>query len=205
MEQKINSGIYVIKNLINNKVYIGSSKNLTRRKNRHFLELKKQIHHNNYLQNSYNKYGKTAFVFHILEYVEYVEDVKDLINCKQWWIDMCNPEYNICKTAGSFFGLKHKEETIKKLIESNKKRKDNGFRGSRFGSINSSVHRERISKSKKRPILQLDKTSGIIIRRWNSAKDAAETLGLHASNISKVCNGDKYACSCGGYKWMYEV
>ena len=36
-----NSGIYCIKNLKENKVYVGSSKNLKNRKNEHFRKLQK--------------------------------------------------------------------------------------------------------------------------------------------------------------------
>lgn len=42
-------GIYKIINLINGKVYIGQTINYTKRKSRHFLLLKKGIHHNEYL------------------------------------------------------------------------------------------------------------------------------------------------------------
>lgn len=59
--------IYAIKNLVNNKVYIGSTKSIKRRQHEHFYHLKKQTHHSYHLQQSYNKYGKDKFAFYILE------------------------------------------------------------------------------------------------------------------------------------------
>ena len=58
----MNSGIYQI--VINNKGYIGSTNNFSRRKNEHISLLKRNTHTNKKLQNSYNKYKK--FNFNIL-------------------------------------------------------------------------------------------------------------------------------------------
>jgi hypothetical protein len=62
------SGIYLIKNIVNNKIYVGSSVNLNNRNYKHFWMLRKGIHDNNHLQNSYNKHGDSSFIFEILEY-----------------------------------------------------------------------------------------------------------------------------------------
>ena len=51
------SGIYQIKNLVNEKIYVGSAINLYQRKCEHFSDLRKNIHDNPHLQSSYNKYG----------------------------------------------------------------------------------------------------------------------------------------------------
>lgn len=57
------------------------------------------------------KYGYSGFSFAILEYC----DKNDIINREQYYIDILNPEYNLCRVAGSSLGLKRSEET-KKLI-----------------------------------------------------------------------------------------
>jgi len=66
----INSGIYKITNTLNNKLYIGSSINLSSREYKHFWMLNKGIHDNEYLQKSFNKYGIDIFKFEIVEYCE---------------------------------------------------------------------------------------------------------------------------------------
>lgn len=63
----MNSGIYKILNKSNNKVYIGSSVNLKSREYKHFWMLKKNIHDNQFLQNSFNRDGFENFVFEIIE------------------------------------------------------------------------------------------------------------------------------------------
>jgi group I intron endonuclease len=61
------SGIYIILNIITNKVYIGSSVLLRSRKNKHYNELRNNKHCNDILQNSWNKYGEFNFIFIIVE------------------------------------------------------------------------------------------------------------------------------------------
>lgn len=63
----MNSGIYKIINTTDNKVYIGSSVDLTKRKYKHFWMLNNDCHDNRHLQNSYNKFGESSFIFEIIE------------------------------------------------------------------------------------------------------------------------------------------
>jgi hypothetical protein len=60
-------GIYKIENLIDKKIYIGSSVNLRNREYKHFWMLNKNKHDNQHLQNSFNKFGENSFKFEILE------------------------------------------------------------------------------------------------------------------------------------------
>lgn len=62
-----NVGIYSIRNVVNNKVYIGSSVNIKKRINRHKNDLKSNIHSNEHLLKSFNKYGIDNFIFSIIE------------------------------------------------------------------------------------------------------------------------------------------
>ena len=64
-------GIYKITNTKNNKTYIGSSTNVTNREYKHFWMLKKGIHDSEYLQKSFNKYGRDIFIFEIVEHCSY--------------------------------------------------------------------------------------------------------------------------------------
>jgi len=61
-------GIYCIKNIINNKIYIGSSINIENRFKQHLSDLRNNNHHNSHLQFSYNKHGENNFVFYVLKY-----------------------------------------------------------------------------------------------------------------------------------------
>lgn len=61
------SGIYAIINTSNNKIYVGQSKNIKSRINRHKSELKHGKHRNIYLQRECNKYGFESLKFEIIE------------------------------------------------------------------------------------------------------------------------------------------
>jgi len=60
-------GIYKIINDVDGKMYIGSSITLGKRLKHHEYRLLSNAHHNNYLQNSVNKYGIDKFRFEIIE------------------------------------------------------------------------------------------------------------------------------------------
>ena len=114
----MNSGVYKIENLVDNKVYIGSSKNILKRFARHKNQLHKNLHHCSYLQNAYNKYGKEKFRFSVIEYCS----IEDLLCKEQYYIDALSPEYNVLKVAGSPTGYKHTDESKKKMVIARSKR-----------------------------------------------------------------------------------
>ena len=64
---KIMCGIYIIKNMVNNKVYIGQSVNIDKRWYDHINALDNHSHYNYHLQAAWDKYGKDAFVFDVVE------------------------------------------------------------------------------------------------------------------------------------------
>lgn len=76
-------GIYKIINVVNNKFYIGSAVNFSRRKARHFSELRHNKHNNRWLQASWNKHGEQAFVFVV---VEEVLDKSLLLEVENRWL-----------------------------------------------------------------------------------------------------------------------
>jgi hypothetical protein len=86
-------GIYCIKNIKNNKCYIGSSINIYYRLRRHKSDLIRKVHANSILQNSYNKNGAEAFTVSILE--ECTSDI--VLQREQYYINTICPEYNITK------------------------------------------------------------------------------------------------------------
>lgn len=125
-------GVYSITNIINNKIYVGSSINIGSRFERHRNDLIKNKHGNQRLQRAWNKYGKDNFKFNILELVakeDEVEILRDsLLNREQFWIDFhkCyNPQfgYNLNPKADSSIGRVFTEEHRRKLSEAHKGRK----------------------------------------------------------------------------------
>lgn len=96
----VKSGIYSIINKINNKIYVGSSKNIMNRKSQHYSELRGGYHENIFLQRAWNKYGEENFEFKILEIVNNLED---LLYIEQKYIDKyfdnCKNCYNINSKA----------------------------------------------------------------------------------------------------------
>lgn len=64
------TGIYAIKNLVNNKVYIGQAIDINKRWREHLSSLLNNKHYNKHLQKSWNKYGKKNFTFEIIEECE---------------------------------------------------------------------------------------------------------------------------------------
>lgn len=66
--------IYAIINQLNGKAYIGQTRNKIARWSKHRKTLERGEHHNSYLQNAYNKYGKENFQYTILEQFEEISD-----------------------------------------------------------------------------------------------------------------------------------
>lgn len=118
------AGIYEIRNLVDGKRYIGSSKGVKRRiwEHKHYLE--KGTHSNTYLSSAYREYGLQNFSFSVLEYV--TEDV--LIEREQHFMDtysVCDREkgYNIATKAGSGGAYVKMGERHRALASKNKKGK----------------------------------------------------------------------------------
>ncbi|MDX8367163.1 GIY-YIG nuclease family protein [Cytobacillus sp. IB215665] len=115
-------GVYQIKNVVDKKVYVGSTVDLYRRLKAHYNELKGNKHKNGYLQNSWNKYGEINFIVEILEIVEKEDSI---ISREQYWIDKtkcCDRDigYNRRVIAESNLGIKQTEEAIMKNSEAKK-------------------------------------------------------------------------------------
>lgn len=98
-------GIYQILNTINNKRYIGSSKNLTHRLWEHKNKLSLGKHSNPHLQSAWNVYGDKAFKFSIIK----ICDEENLLGFEDYFIKtyISNNKlygYNIRKVAKSNSG-----------------------------------------------------------------------------------------------------
>lgn len=95
----MNCGIYTIENTNTEKLYVGSSKNITKRIHDHFHALETNKHSSAKLQNSFNKHGKSAF---IAKPVLYCDDENKYLY-EQIFIDFYN-------AASNGYNINHKAE-----------------------------------------------------------------------------------------------
>jgi predicted GIY-YIG superfamily endonuclease len=88
---KKESGIYSIKNIINNKYYIGQSKNIHVRFNNHKHCLRKNKHSNPYLQEDFNIHCEINFKFEILELCS----IEQLLKREKYYLTTIKECYNL--------------------------------------------------------------------------------------------------------------
>lgn len=209
-------GIYKILNIINNKVYIGSSINLYKRIKEHFYTLKKDKHSNKYLQNAYNKHLIENFKVEILEEVI---DKKLLLERKQYYIDFfnaTNPDngYNICPIAGNTLGQKFSAESKQKMSDKAKLRI--GIKNSAWGLPRpdliirnqlrkgrklSKEHIQKIKdKSRSRSVMQFNEYNELV-NKFISLNEAAKQTKISISSIYKCCIGERK--SAGLFIWVF--
>lgn len=171
-------GIYRIINILNGKMYIGSSKNLNERKINHFSELKNNKHHSIHLQRAYNKLkDKNNFKFEILEECnseELMEKENYYLNlyCKSNdYINNLNKDflklsYNILPFAQKGFCGKHRKETIEKLKLVHPFRKD----------------------------IVIYDSNGKFIEQLSSSQEVQNKYNISKNSILLLCKSKKYIC-----------
>jgi len=167
----MNSGIYQIINLVNDKRYIGSSTTLDKREKHHFYKLKNNTHWNKKLQSAYNKYGEESFKFQIILRC----DIKDLLFYEQIAInifDIKTELYNIRSIADRNIGVKRTDEEKEKISKSHK------------GRIHSEQSRKNMSESHKNP-------SDGTRKKMSNAKKGKSPSDETRKKISKKNKGKK--------------
>lgn len=186
------AGIYIIKNIVNNKVYIGQSSALPQRFQEHRYKLRRNIHGNSHLQNAWNKYGENKFVFILIEKINnslfltayeqsYVNYYKTL-NSGVYNMGECteNPNRN------RYFS----QETRQKLSKLARK----------FWSCD--INREKRRRNNlTRSVERINKETGEV-KEYFSLKEA-ERDGFRYQHIWRCCNGIKK--SHKGYFWKYLI
>jgi group I intron endonuclease len=202
------SGIYYIENIQNKNKYYGKSVNLEKRKGEHFRTLRNNTHRNYHLQKSFNKYGESNFVFKILLYCESFE----LLRYEQFFVDIDNTAYNICKECSSstvgitytkeqkekfskinsgennpMYGKKHSTETKRKMSE-----KARGEKNHNFGKPISEEHKRALSQSfsgENNPRAKLNWNDVHWIRKYRkeyTLKQLAEKFGICVTSINNI-------------------
>ena len=97
------SGIYIIRNEVTQKCYVGSSKDIKQRWRQHRTSLNRSVHRSTHMQRAWAKYGGSNFSFEVV------------LNCApsmlEWYeqqvIDAVKPKYNNRKLANSNKGQRH--------------------------------------------------------------------------------------------------
>lgn len=170
-------GIYCIKNIKSNKIYIGSSNNLYYRIKDHKVRLLEKKHSNDHMQKSFNSTGIEYFTLSILKFT-IVADKHILEKYEQYYIDTLKPEYNILKEAYKNSSYKHTPEAIEKIRLSGIGRKTNN-----------------------KTVIQL--LNNIIINEYSSILKASISNNINKGNIGEVCRYKRH--SAGGFVWKFKV
>lgn len=77
--------IYTIRNVVNDKFYVGSTTNTRERFRNHRNKLRRGCHHTPHLQAAWLKHGEDCFKF---EVVEYVDSVENLQAAEDRWLEL---------------------------------------------------------------------------------------------------------------------
>ena len=174
-ELRKKSGIYCIENMVNGKIYIGSSKNIEQRLYSHRCYLRNNTHSNQKLQNSWNKHGENAFRCYAIELCS----IDELVKREQYYIDILSPWYNIITSV----------EKVVIPEESRSKMSVSRLEGFKKGTIK--LYQEK-------PIYQYT-LSGKFIRGFKSIKEASTVCKISRSSINRFLEG-KYKKG-GNYLW----
>lgn len=126
------AGIYLFKNKINNKCYVGQSLDIRRRFNKHMLRMRNNWNYP--LYNALNKYGLDNFDYLIIEKID-IENIdikeatKKLNELEIFYIekyDSFNNGYNLTIGGDSISGYKFSEESCNKRKEITKEIQNDG-------------------------------------------------------------------------------
>ncbi|WP_432353729.1 GIY-YIG nuclease family protein [Sporosarcina sp. A2] len=94
-ETAIEAGVYQIKNTENDKIFVGSTKNLKTLNGVKF-QLETNTHTNQQLQREWDRFGKEVFTFEVLEKLKkkedpYFNEKEALSELQVKWIDQVQP------------------------------------------------------------------------------------------------------------------
>ncbi|CAB4180705.1 grpIintron_endo, group I intron endonuclease [uncultured Caudovirales phage] len=114
----MNNVIYRIRNVVNNKFYVGSTINTAGRFKAHRRRLRAGNHQSPHMQAAWNKYGEDCFKFEVLMHIE---DVNELLSVEQVWLDEHAGKpycYNWATDASApMRGKTHTVETLGKIAQ----------------------------------------------------------------------------------------
>ena len=180
------TGIYQIKNKINNKKYIGSTRvtghkfpcrnGFFKRWTTHKNSLNNNSHRNYHLQNAWNKYGEQNFEFEILSLCppEYC------FKLEQWFVDNLKPEYNIKLIIQGRNSYKWTDEQRK-----NASIKRKNLKLSETGRI-SNRDKRRIHPNLKYTSIDTVKYIKLLLTQNKSCKEISTITNIGVSTVSDI-------------------
>ena len=204
--------IYIIKNTINEIVYIGQTNRTLEIRWKEYLRHYKRGDQAIYA--AMRKYGIENF------FVEKIEECEEdrLDEREIYWIQKYNSFNNGYNSTlgGRFEGfatdqinkvllLWEQGYTVNKIVEQTSLNVETVRGYLNKNNIDHNQIRARankaIAKSKSKPVFQYDKNNNFI-KEWPSTMEAERILGINHRNISAVCNGKRK--TAGNYIWTYE-
>jgi len=171
-ENKGKSGIYLWRNKINGKCYIGSSLRLSKRLSQYFSKKLMKTKLSKGKSAIYSGILKHGFAKFKLEILVYCSQKKNCIKLEQKYINLLKPSYNLLKIAGSCLGSNRSEESRAKIS------------GALKGNSNAKNH----PNSLKIEVTDLEKDTSTI---YNSMREAAKALNIHVSIISRYFSNNQ--------------
>lgn len=210
------SGVYLIRNLINGKVYIGKAICIYKRIKQHVTSLnRKDLHHSNsHIISAWHKYGRQAFEYVVLEYLPLDEKLiseREIFYIEKY--DSLNNEKGYNKRFDSSTGLIVSKETREKLRNSQLKRFENpeerermGIRSKEFWKNNPEVLKimaEKVSnRIRKYKIGKFEYNTLELIEVFDTRKCLSQKHPeFYIQAILGCCSGKKK--SYKGFKWKY--
>lgn len=206
------SGIYCIRNKVNNKVYIGKAKCIYRRIRQHInnLNKKNRKEENDHLINAWHKYGRLNFEYFVIEYIP-LDALKER---ELYWqkVYKCTDRdkgYNFREDSETACIVS--QETRKKLSEAQIKRfsdpKERLKVSHTYWKDNPEATKEmakKLSEIKIKYYIYQYTKDGQYITRWNSVKEILEKNPSYKwQQIYAVCSGHKP--SIYGFVWKKEL
>ena len=187
-------GIYKIINIINNKVYIGSSKNIYKRIMSHFQELIKGSHQNKHLQNSFDKYGINSFKVEILKTILYDDfterNLRDLETSyiQKYKSYMSDFGYNIVSVGVGTSSRDFTEERKRKISKSHI-----GMPAHNKGvpmTIEQKLILKNINTEKYGKKISVFDMIGNLIGTYNSIREVNRIYNIPRDSINGMCKGN---------------
>jgi group I intron endonuclease len=172
--------IYQITNIITKKTLIGlTSQSPSKRWNQHLNLLKNNKHKNPHIQNSFNKYGQSAFTFKIIDTAKSKQELSML---EKFWISSTfstDMSFGYNKKDGGFDKFEVSKESRKRMSD---------FQKQYFATPEGKARLTAMAEKKKGHTPWNKGTKGLVVA-WNKGMARTEQEKIHHS---KVMQGKKY-------------